>query len=168
MLLAYDGTAHQSLERQICIIGTMAVGNPAAPTGHSFRPTSFPAWDADQSIPVTPQRGDALRGMETYGYDNWDCEGAKAITQSVIGWTKIILDLLPQTVPNPDLAPAASGSVCMEWSRGDDLVWADVEPNGHLLMLTKFSGKKSESVFKIGNEKIRHHLATAFARLYPA
>lgn len=108
-----------------------------------------------------------LAGLETYDYDNWDCEGAKAITQNVIGWTKAILELLPQSVPTPDIAPAASGSVCMEWERGGDFVWADVEPTGYLLMLTKFSGKRSEAAIKIGDEKLRHHLATAFVHLYP-
>jgi hypothetical protein len=112
------------------------------------------------------QRSDVLAGLEAYSYDDWDCEGARAITPDVIKWSEHILANILPNLPNPDASPAHSGSVCMEWTNGENLVWADVEPNGKLLTLTKFAGKKAELVFDIGDEAIRAYLNGQLHRLY--
>lgn len=170
MFIVLDGTAHQSLKYE------WAVNQPVEPArvadiikeieSAQAAPRASTLSENDVVVTLPHNRDDALADLKTYNYANWDSEGAKPITTSVVEWSKQILDQVPRAIPNPDVSPAASGSVCMEWTKGKNFVWADVEPNKKLLTLIKIAGQRTESAFDIADNRIQQHLATALTRLY--
>ena len=172
----FDGTASYALENRIVFVETLSARAHEArvaaaqidPPIAATSPTAgqVPEISADASfLLMIPQREQALEGMDAYSYDDWDLEGARAVSPDVQMWTKSLLRLLHPLLPNPDVSPAPTGSLCMEWARGADLVWADVEPDGKVLTLTKYAGKKTESVFDSANGAV-HYLDAQLQRLF--
>jgi hypothetical protein len=118
-------------------------------------------------IPTIVIRDHCLEGLGAYRSPNWDANDAAEISDEVFGLTKSVLDILPISIPDPDVTPAANGSLCMEWTVGNNFFWADVEPDGKLLTLLKVNGARKETSYDIRAETaLRQHLALALNRLY--
>ncbi len=52
---------------------------------------------------------------EEASLDNWDGYGAKPVTKEALFETQKLLDLLPSSVPLPDLVPEPCGEIGLEW-----------------------------------------------------
>jgi hypothetical protein len=85
---------------------------------------------------------EALKSLEEYSADDWDMQGACAISPEVIKITASLLQRLPKEAAPPDLAPAADGTVCMEWVTPSGLFWVDLGPDRTAWILTKIDGKR--------------------------
>ena len=65
---------------------------------------------------ATPHHApDLLASFEQYATANWDADGAEPITSATLAYARHILRLLPTTFGEPDVAPAADGSIALEW-----------------------------------------------------
>jgi hypothetical protein len=72
----------------------------------------------EQNVPrfAKSQRApDPLASYEQYASANWDAEGAEAITPTTLTYARRIMGLLPTNLGQPDVAPAADGSIALEW-----------------------------------------------------
>jgi hypothetical protein len=64
----------------------------------------------------TPRHApDPLASYEKYANANWDAEGAEPITSATLLYARLIMGVLPTTLGQPDVAPAADGSIALEW-----------------------------------------------------
>lgn len=88
--------------------------------------------------------------LEEYSYDNWDLEGAVAITEDVrqaAYAVKNIATNIARVRIEPDIAPANDGSICMEWEIPGRRFWVDVGPYGVVSTLYRDSGYREERLF---------------------
>lgn len=82
---------------------------------------------------ATPQHiADPLTSFEQYATANWDGENAEPITAGTLSYARHIMRLLPNTFGAPDIAPAADGSITLEWVPDDhhklDRLFLDIGP----------------------------------------
>jgi hypothetical protein len=87
---------------------------------------------------------EALESLEEYSVDDWDGEGARAISPEVIKIAASLLRRLPEGAALPDVAPAADGTVCMEWVAPSGELWVDVGSDRIAWVLTKIDGQREE------------------------
>jgi hypothetical protein len=120
---------------------------------------------------TTPERSGglarALRDLEDFSYDDWDAEGARAITPEVIREAARLLSLLPDGISEPEVAPASDGSVCMEWDSSAGSLWLDIGPDRTAQTLIKIGSLKEERRFSADAPDLATYLRVASERLYP-
>ncbi len=109
----------------------------------------------------------ALRDLEDFGIDDWDGEGARAISADIIHEAARLLGVLPDNVLEPEVAPASDGSICMEWDSSGGSLWLDIGPDRTVQTLVTFGALKEERRFRLDAPDIEIYLREASARLYP-
>src|SRR5262245_10241643 len=62
---------------------------------------------------------DPLAGYERYAEANWDCYGAEPISAEIVEAARQMLEMLPDTLGQPHIAPGSDGTVGLEWVRAD-------------------------------------------------
>lgn len=62
-----------------------------------------------------PETMHPLAGYEGYNCRDWDGYGAEPITPQTLDAAKQMIDLLPDTLGWPDIAPGGDGSIGLEW-----------------------------------------------------
>jgi hypothetical protein len=145
----------------------------ASLTGSRFEvPSPPPARVAgDETLEPDQVWGDsaieALSGLEEYSEDDWDADGASAITSDLINLAANLLQHVPQNAALPDVAPAADGTVCMEWMTPSGLLWVDIGPDRTALILTRIAGKREEKRLPVDGKDFWSHFRTALEMLYP-
>jgi hypothetical protein len=110
----------------------------------------------------------ALRDLEEFTHDDWDAEGARGITPQVIDQAARVLSVLPDGIPEPDVAPARDGSVCMEWDSPVGLLWFDIGPGRAAQTLVKIGSLKEERRFHTDAPDLAKYLRVACTKLYPS
>jgi len=110
---------------------------------------------------------EVLRGLEEYSEDNWDLEGARAITSMVISLAGSVLQRIPESAALPEVAPAADGSVCMEWVTPAGLLWVDVGSDRAAWILKRIDGKLEEKRLPVDGKDFTSYLQTSLESLYP-
>jgi hypothetical protein len=110
----------------------------------------------------------ALRDLEDFSFDDWDGEGARAISPDLIREAAHLLSLLPDDVSEPEVAPASDGSICLEWDSAAGSLWLDIEPNRTAQTLIKTGALKEERRFRVDAPDLAVYLRMASARLYPS
>lgn len=116
----------------------------------------------------TPSMFAVLEGLEEYSVENWDLEGAEAITPEAIRAAGDILTLISEFSVPPEVAPAADGTVCMEWDTPKGLLWVDVGPDRTASVLRKINGEREEKRFLIDGPEFKGYLRKALGALYPS
>jgi hypothetical protein len=58
---------------------------------------------------------DELASYETLNQPNWDGHDAEPITKQTLDYARRLLGIMPETLGPPDIAPAADGSIALEW-----------------------------------------------------
>jgi hypothetical protein len=48
-------------------------------------------------------------------HDNWDGDGAPAITEQTVSAAITMLYVLPQSLPSPEITPETTGEIAFEW-----------------------------------------------------
>jgi hypothetical protein len=109
-----------------------------------------------------------LAGLQDFAWDDWDGEGARGITQEIIGNAEQLLGKLAPHVPQPEVAPAADGSLCMEWNSAAGVIWLDIEPDGTAAVLVQIGTKKIESRFRVNDPRSAVYLQAVTDSLFPA
>ncbi len=62
---------------------------------------------------------DPLAGYECYAEANWDCYGAEPISAETVESARQLLQMLPDTLGQPHIAPGSDGTVGLEWVHTD-------------------------------------------------
>lgn len=110
---------------------------------------------------------EALTGLEGYCEDDWDMEGARAIAPEVIKIAAYLLQRVPEHAASPDIAPAADGTVCMEWVAPSGFLWVDVGSDRTAWILTKIDGEREEKRLSVDGKDFWLFFRSALERLYP-
>jgi hypothetical protein len=110
----------------------------------------------------------ALRDLQDFSHDDWDADGARAITPGVISEVAHLLSLLPDGIPEPEVAPASDGSVCMEWDSAAGSLWLDIGSDRSAQTLVKVGSLREQRRFRADAPDLATHLRVACARLYPS
>jgi hypothetical protein len=110
----------------------------------------------------------ALRDLEDFSFDDWDGEGARAISPDLIREAARLLSLLPDDVSEPEVAPASDGSICLEWDSAAGSLWLDIGPDRTAQTLIKTGALKEERRFRVDAPDLAIYLRMASARLYPS
>ena len=58
---------------------------------------------------------DELTPYEALDCPDWDGHGANPITRQTLNYARRLLGVMPETLGRPDIAPAADGSIALEW-----------------------------------------------------
>lgn len=110
----------------------------------------------------------ALRDLSAFQSDNWDAEGARGITQEMIGAAVRLLASLPAAAALPDIAPARDGSLCMEWESAVGTLWLDIGADRTVQVLLETSTFTDEKRFRADDPNVAAYLRVAAENLYPA
>lgn len=117
-------------------------------------------------MPMDASRPEALVGLEEYQIDNWDGEGALALSDEVIDDAASLLQSLPKYAPPPDVAPAADGTICMEFGESAKAIWIHVEPERKVAILVKQGDQREEKHFYVHTASLIRYLKEQFEKLY--
>lgn len=76
---------------------------------------------------------DPLLGYEQYQKANWDQFDAEPITAETLAYARRLMRIMPTSLGAPDVAPAADGSITLEWVPEDmthklDKLFLDIGP----------------------------------------
>jgi hypothetical protein len=76
---------------------------------------------------------DPLEGYEQYQIEDWDGFGAEPITASTLACARRLMQVIPTSLGYPDIAPAADGTIALEWIPDDathklDKLFLDIGP----------------------------------------
>jgi hypothetical protein len=82
---------------------------------HYFWDTSATATHKVLPVAKLMTAHDPLASYEEYSAANWDADGAEPITPATLTFARHIMGLLPIGLGQPDVAPAADGSIALEW-----------------------------------------------------
>jgi hypothetical protein len=112
---------------------------------------------------ITHRHGDPLEGFSEFQTENWDGEGAKAIDSETLGAARELIEKLPVWIAAPEAAPAADGSIGLEWvwqEAGRPVkVFIDVEPGRKVATFVRYSnGQTTEAVMSLDELETINHI----------
>ncbi len=122
----------------------------------------------DLSLTAPPTRAAALfRDYEGYQHQNWDGFGAQRISAEVLSIACELINSVLKSLPLPDAAPGADGTIGLEWWNGDSRVFVDVGPTREVRTYIQLvSGEDSEEQFQWGDSGLVAHFDLLFRKLY--
>ena len=101
-----------------------------------------------------------------YASDDWDGDGARAISSRDVEIARALLSSLD--VSEPEIVAGSDGSICMEWIRqspsGEKKIYVDVGPDGKVLTFARFgSSSPIEKHFDEYTPEVDNHLRVLFS-----
>jgi hypothetical protein len=109
----------------------------------------------------------ALADLSEFAEDNWDGEGAAAVSGEAVDEARRILCAVPPRILEPEVAPAADGSVCMEWDAPRGSIWLDIAPDRSAQTLVKIGSFKVGRHFQPDAPDLPGYLCSLVGLLYP-
>jgi hypothetical protein len=85
----------------------------------------------------TPAVPDQLASLN----EQWGDADTIPVSEPTIEGARTLLQNLPPGTEHPHLAPSSDGEIGLSWVRGGDRFEAMLHPDGHLVWVTKVSGK---------------------------
>jgi hypothetical protein len=71
---------------------------------------------------------DEFSAYEDYDFPDWDGSNAAPITLETVNAARRLRNLLPRSVPSPDIAPGGDGTIGFEWRSGQEITFIEVGP----------------------------------------
>jgi hypothetical protein len=101
-----------------------------------------------------------------YSSDDWDGDGAAAISSTDVTNARSLLSSL--NVTDPEIVAGSDGSICMEWIRqspsGEKKIYVDVGPSGMVLTFARFGDSSPiEKHFDGYGPEVNDHLRVLFS-----
>jgi hypothetical protein len=101
-----------------------------------------------------------------YSLDDWDGDGASAISSQDASNARTLLNSL--NVAEPEIVAGSDGSICMEWIRqssgGEKKIYVDVGPSGKVLTFARFGSLSPiEKHFDRYGPEVIDHLRVLFS-----
>ncbi|MDB5610811.1 MAG: hypothetical protein JWP25_7711 [Bradyrhizobium sp.] len=112
------------------------------------------------------KKNDFFESIEDYSYDDWDGDGAKAVSPNDVKNARVLLNGL--NTSQPEIAAGSDGSICMEWIRqsptGEKKIYVDVGPDGKILTFARFGASSPiEKHFDQYDPEVDNHLRVLFS-----
>jgi hypothetical protein len=82
--------------------------------------------------------------LDEHGCDNWDGDGAEALSDRTVAVATRATDDLPPDIPRPDVSVTASGEIDLTWFVVDGSVSLSIAPDGSDIVLTGMVGDGTE------------------------
>jgi hypothetical protein len=82
------------------------------------------------------QLADVHQEASVRGWDGYDAE---PITKLALDTARNLIDLMPETMPCPDIVPSPNGEIAFEWDRGNDYLFS-IRTHGRLLVYAGLFG----------------------------
>lgn len=73
-----------------------------------------------------------LGAFDAYLRDDWDGEGAEAVSERTLGLARAIVTEMPRSLPRGSAMAGIDGSVGLYWSTTDASLYLDVRPDGRI------------------------------------
>ena len=111
--------------------------------------------------------GEPIASLGDYALDDWDGDGARAVSHKDILLARTLLGRLRTS--QPEIAAGSDGSICMEWIRqvrsGERKIYVDIGPRGKILTFAKFEDSPPvEKHFDEYSPEADSHLQALFNR----
>jgi hypothetical protein len=89
-----------------------------------------------------PNAGPHLQGFEQFTVPDWDGQEAAPVAKADLDFARRLLTSIEPYLPSePDAAPGADGSICMEWisdtAAQSKKIFVDVAPRGYVLTYSR-------------------------------
>ena len=97
------------------------------------------------------QLADVCQESSVRGWDGYDAE---PITKLAVDTVRNLIDLMPETMPRPDIVPSPNGEIAFEWDRGKDYLFS-IRTHGGLLVYAGLFGSDRK---QYGQEPIDQEL----------
>ncbi|MDI4231477.1 hypothetical protein OZ411_01440 [Bradyrhizobium sp. Arg237L] len=165
------GTGHSTVAisgAPVWAIGAAIITLSLAPTGAG---TSASGSEFVRTHQITPferasRKNSFFDTAADYAFDDWDGDGATAISGADVQTARALLDTL--NAPEPEIVAGSDGSICMEWVRqsatGEKKIYVDVGPHGRILTFARFgSSAPIEKHFDEYTAEVDHHLRVLFS-----
>jgi hypothetical protein len=112
------------------------------------------------------KKRDFFDHVADYALDDWDGDGAKAISFKDASSARSLLDLL--NTSEPEIVAGSDGSICMEWIRqspnGEKKIYVDIGPGGKVLTFARFANSSPiEKHFDQCGPEVSDHLRVLFS-----
>jgi hypothetical protein len=82
--------------------------------------------------------------LDEHGCDNWDEDGADALSGVTVAVATQAADDLPADIPRPDVSVTPSGEIDLTWFVADGSVSLSIAPDGSDIVLTAMLGGGTE------------------------
>ncbi len=119
-------------------------------------PTAFTQVEQFQQLreetaltPTYRERLESLMGaLEGAWLDNWNGEGTRGVEPGSLAFTMMLLHVLPEGWPSPEIGVDPDGEISLEWSLGqpDRVVTVSVAKNGTLSYAGLFGDSRTHGV----------------------
>lgn len=96
------------------------------------------------------QLADVCQEASVHGWDGYDAEPIK---NTAVDTARYLIDLMPETIPLPDIVPSPNGEIAFEWHRGKNYVFS-IRTHARLLVYAGLFGtdRKQYGQEPIGQE----------------
>jgi hypothetical protein len=130
-------------------------------------------WDegsASAVLAAQQDRSDRLRAaVETAcsqsRLDNWDGEGSRAVREDAIDRAPLMLALIPESMPDPEISVSGLGSLMFDWDNGPDWQLSlALSPRDTISFAGFFRGARSHGEFPFYPERLPDEVLAAFKR----
>lgn len=97
-----------------------------------------------------------------YSFMRWEGDDAQPIQDHIWCNVNYLMTKLPHHFKQPDIASGMDGSLCLEWSMGDDCILIDFNADESILIFAQIQGKKYKKTFLIYDQKSFEYIVSLF------
>jgi hypothetical protein len=165
------GTGHSNVAisgAPVWAISAAIITLSLAPTGSGTSGLANEFVRTQQISPLvrSARKGSFFDSVEDYAFDDWDGDGAKAVSSNDVETAQVLLTAL--NAPEPEIVAGSDGSICMEWVRqsptGEKKIYVDVGPDGKVLTFARFGNSSPiEKHFNEYGPDVDNHLRVLFS-----
>ena len=91
----------------------------------------------------------------------WDGYDAQPIAERAVDIARYLIDLMPETMPYPEIVPSPNGEIAFEWDRGENYLFS-IRTHGGLLVYAGIFGADRK---QYGQEPIDQGLPQSIATI---
>jgi hypothetical protein len=126
-------------------------------------------WHADQSIvlgwrqALRDQLADACHEASVQGWDGYNAEPLNGLA---IDAAHHLIDLLPETIPRPEVVPSPIGEIAFEWDRGVNYLFSIRTHGGLLVYAGLFGSDRKQYGQEPFGDEIPRSISTILAKYF--
>lgn len=126
---------------------------------------SASAWASDRAVRLESLKAELKAVAMSASHDDWDGEGARALREDSLDRAEKLLELLPASMPDPEMSVSGLGSLTLDWDDGPEwqLSLALTERDT-ISYAGYFRGARSHGEFPFYPERLPEEIAIAIRR----
>ena len=103
---------------------------------------------------------------ETAGKEDWDGEGALALSSKTIVIAQYLVDFFPSFDLEPDISATPHGEIDFEWAISrDTMLTISVGPSGEIAFAGLFGNTRLDGQEELEDKRLPHFVSACFKRL---